>query len=54
MPSFEKTKSGYIWNVFYFEYIRAFDGLIVEYLRLSYEFPEKNEEETPYAILVLL
>ena len=32
------------FGMFYFEYIRTFDGLIVEYLRLSYEFPEKSEE----------
>ena len=33
------------FGMFYFEYIRTFDELIVEYLRLSYEFPEKSEEE---------
>ena len=33
------------FGMFYFEYIRTFDVLIVEYLRLSYEFPEKSEEE---------
>ena len=32
-------------GMFYFTYIRTFDTLIVEYLRLSYEFPEKSEEE---------
>ena len=32
-------------EMFYFTYIGAFDELIVEYLRLSFEFPEKNEEE---------
>lgn len=32
------------FGMFYFEYIRTFDGLIVEYLRLSFEFPEKSEE----------
>lgn len=32
-------------GMFYFEYISSFDELIVEYLRLSYEFPEKSEEE---------
>ncbi len=40
----EKLKAD-TFGMFYFEYIRAFDNLIVEYLRLSYEFPEKNEEE---------
>lgn len=33
------------FGMFYFEYIRTFDALIVEYLRLSYEFPEKSEED---------
>ena len=32
-------------GMFYFSYIRSFDALIVEYLRLSFEFPEKSEEE---------
>jgi len=32
-------------GMFYFTYIRSFDELIVEYLRLSYEFPEKSEAE---------
>ena len=32
-------------GMFYFTYIGTFDALIVEYLRLSFEFPEKNEEE---------
>lgn len=32
-------------GMFYFTYISAFDALIVEYLRLSFEFPEKSEEE---------
>jgi hypothetical protein len=32
-------------GMFYFTYIRTFDALIVEYLRLSYEFPEKSEQE---------
>ena len=40
----EKLKSD-TFGMFYFEYIRTFDALIVEYLRLSYEFPEKSEEE---------
>ncbi|RKU23967.1 hypothetical protein C6503_01740 [Candidatus Poribacteria bacterium] len=33
------------FGMFYFEYIRTFDALIVEYLRLSFESPEKSEEE---------
>ena len=33
------------FGMFYFEYIRTFDALIVEYLRLSFEFPEESEEE---------
>lgn len=40
----EKLKAD-TFGMFYFEYIRTFDALIVEYLRLSYEFPEKNEDE---------
>ena len=40
----EKLKAD-TFGMFYFEYIRTFDALIVEYLRLSYEFPEKTEEE---------
>ena len=28
---------------FYFEYIRTFDPLIIEYLRLSYVYPDQNE-----------
>lgn len=32
-------------GMFYFTYIRSFDALIVEYLRLSFEFPEKSEAE---------
>ncbi|MYA69359.1 hypothetical protein F4141_02590 [Candidatus Poribacteria bacterium] len=40
----EKLKSE-TFGMFYFEYIRTFDALIVEYLRLSFEFPEKNEAE---------
>ena len=40
----EKLKSD-TFEMFYFEYIRTFDELIVEYLRLSYEFPEKTEDE---------
>lgn len=40
----QKLEEGTL-GMFYFEYIRSFDALIVEYLRLSYEFPEKREEE---------
>ena len=40
----EKLKTD-TFGMFYFEYIRTFDALIVEYLRLSFEFPEKSEEE---------
>lgn len=32
-------------GMFYFQYISAFDEIIIEYLHLSFEFPEKNEEE---------
>ena len=31
-------------GMFYFTYIGFFDELIVEYLRLSFEFPEESEE----------
>jgi len=31
-------------GMFYFEYIRTFDPLIVEFLRLSYEYPDENED----------
>lgn len=40
----EKLNSA-TFEMFYFEYIRTFDELIVEYLRLSFEFPEKSEED---------
>ena len=40
----EKLKSE-TFGMFYFEYISTFDGLIVEYLRLSFEFPERSEAE---------
>ena len=40
----EKLKAD-TFGMFYFQYIRTFDALIVEYLRLSYEFPEKSEAE---------
>lgn len=32
-------------GMFYFAYISAFDGIIIEYLRLSFEFLESSEEE---------
>jgi len=32
-------------GMFYFEYIRYFDEIIIEYLRLSFDFPEKSEKE---------
>ena len=40
----EKLKEGTL-GMFYFEYISSFDEIIIEYLRLSFEFPEKNEAE---------
>ena len=40
----EKIEEGTL-GMFYFVYIRSFDELIIEYLRLSFEFPEKSEEE---------
>ena len=40
----EKLKAD-TFGMFYFEYISTFDALIVEYLRLSFESPEKSEEE---------
>ena len=40
----EKLKEGTL-GMFYFEYIGSFDGIIIEYLRLSFEFSEKSEEE---------
>ena len=40
----EKLKEGTL-GVFYFAYISSFDEIIIEYLRLSFEFPEKNEAE---------
>ena len=40
----EKLKEGTL-GMFYFEYIRSFDEIIIEYLRLSFEFPEKSEAE---------
>ena len=32
-------------GMFYFEYISSFDEIIIEYLRLSFDFPEKSEKE---------
>lgn len=40
----EKLEAGTL-GMFYFEYISSFDDIITEYLRLSFEFPEKSEEE---------
>ncbi|MYB95862.1 hypothetical protein F4Y43_18605 [Candidatus Poribacteria bacterium] len=40
----EKVQDGTL-GMFYFTYISSFDALIVEYLCLSFEFPEKSEEE---------
>ena len=40
----EKLKEGTL-GMFYFAYISSFDEIIIEYLRLSFEFPEKNEAE---------
>ena len=40
----EKLKEGTL-GMFYFAYIGSFDEIIIEYLRLSFEFPEKGEEE---------
>ena len=39
----EKLKEGTL-GMFYFAYISSFDEIIIEYLRLSFEFPEKSEE----------
>ena len=40
----EKLEAGTL-GMFYFQYIRSFDEIIIKYLRLSLEFPEKREEE---------
>ena len=40
----EKLVDGTL-GMFYFAYISSFDEIIIEYLRLSFEFPEKSEEE---------
>lgn len=39
----QKLEAGTL-GMFYFEYIKVFDPLIVEYLRLSYEFPDQNAD----------
>ncbi len=43
--AFAKRLSENTLGQFYFEYIRTFDPLIVEYLRLSYVYPTQTEEE---------
>lgn len=40
----KKLEAGTL-GMFYFTYISAFDDIITEYLRLSFEFPEKLETE---------
>ena len=40
----EKLADGTL-GMFYFEYISSFDEIIIEYLRLSLEFPKSSEEE---------
>lgn len=40
----EKLEDGTL-GMFYFEYIRAFDPLIIEYLRLSFVYPKISEEK---------
>lgn len=40
----EKLEEG-TFSMFYFMYIRAFDPLIIEYLRLSSVYPEASEEQ---------
>ena len=40
----EKLTEGTL-GMFYFEYISSFDEIIIEYLRLSFDFPEKSEKE---------
>lgn len=40
----ERLKEGTL-GMFYFQYISSFDEIIIEYLRLSFEFPEKSEQE---------
>ncbi len=41
--SFAKRLADETLGMFYFEYIRTFDPLIIEYLRLSYEYPKEDE-----------
>ncbi len=43
--AFAKRLSENTLGQFYFEYIRTFDPLIVEYLRLSYVYPTQSEAE---------
>ena len=40
----EKVQDGTLGR-FYLSYVSAFDALILEYLRLSFEFPEQSEAE---------
>ena len=40
----EKLEEGTL-GMYYFEYIKTFDPLIVEYLRLSYVYPDMQEAE---------
>lgn len=40
----EKLEDGTL-GMFYFEYIRSFDPLIIEYLRLSFVYPKISEEK---------
>ena len=40
----KKLEAGTL-GLFYFTYISSFDDVITEYLRLSFEFPEKHESE---------
>lgn len=41
--AFAKRLADDTLGMFYFEYIRTFDPLIIEYLRLSYVYPTENE-----------
>ena len=41
--SFAKRLADDTLGTFYFEYIRTFDPLIIEYLRLSYVYPTEDE-----------
>ncbi len=40
----EKLTEGTL-GMFYFQYISSFDEIIIEYLRLSFDFPEKSEKD---------